>query len=185
MMSVLEYAQDVNKSVEEIFKLCEKLQINVSSEDDLLSQDDITELDNELQNDEVNENIEVEESENDYDDDEFFEYVDLGFDREELIKQGYTKVTIYISIQIYGDHLGNRDSWVKPYNNKTGSAMAHYRTDTDDDEWEWYQHTFDAINITNSGFSDTLAFYMQYGAEGSGGDNWHIGDTTITVTAIK
>ena len=119
------------------------------------------------------------------DDDEFFEYVDLGFDREELIKQGYTKVRIYISIQIYGDHLGNRDSWVKPYNNKTGSAMAHYRTDTDDDEWEWYQHTFDAINITNSGFSDTLAFYMQYGAEGSGGDNWHIGDTTITVTAIK
>lgn len=119
------------------------------------------------------------------DDDKFFEYVDLGFDREELIKQGYTKVSIYISIQIYGDHLGNRDSWVKPYNNKTGSAMGHYRTDTDDDEWEWYQHTFTAINITDSGFSDTLAFYMQYGAEGSGGDNWHIGDTTITVTAIK
>ncbi len=119
------------------------------------------------------------------DDDEFFEYVDLGFDREELIKQGYTKVRIYISLQIYGDHLGNRDSWVKPYNNKTGSAMAHYRADTDDDEWEWYQHTFDAINITDSGFSDTLAFYMQYGAEGSGGDNWHIGDTTVTVTAIK
>ena len=29
MMSVLEYAQDVDKSVEEIFKLCEKLNIKV------------------------------------------------------------------------------------------------------------------------------------------------------------
>ena len=73
MMSVLEYAQDVDKSVEEIFKLCEKLHINVSNEEDLLSQDDITELDNELQNEE--ESV-VEENDNNYDDDEFFEKVE-------------------------------------------------------------------------------------------------------------
>ena len=42
MMSVLEYAQDVNRSVEEILSLCEKLQIKVNGEEDLLSQDDIT-----------------------------------------------------------------------------------------------------------------------------------------------
>ena len=73
MMSVLEYAQDVEKSIEEIFKLCEKLQIKVSSEDDLLSQDDITELDSELQNE--GDNL-VLESDNSYDDDEFFEKVE-------------------------------------------------------------------------------------------------------------
>ena len=38
MMSVLEYAQDVNRSVEEILSLCEKLQIKVNGEEDLLSQ---------------------------------------------------------------------------------------------------------------------------------------------------
>ena len=45
MMSVLEYAQDVNKSVNEILKECRELGINVNGEDDLLSEDDIIELD--------------------------------------------------------------------------------------------------------------------------------------------
>ena len=46
MMSVLEYANDVNKSVAEILKKCEELNIDVTNEDDLLSEDDIVILDN-------------------------------------------------------------------------------------------------------------------------------------------
>ena len=46
MMSVLEYANDVNKSVAEILKMCEELEISVTDEDDLLSEDDIVMLDN-------------------------------------------------------------------------------------------------------------------------------------------
>ena len=72
MMSVLDYAQDVEKSVEEIFKLCEKLQIKITNEEDLLDQDAITELDNLIQNGEEESIIE----ENNYDDDEFFEKVE-------------------------------------------------------------------------------------------------------------
>ena len=45
-MSVLEYANDVNKSVAEILKKCEEFDIPVNSEDDLLSEDDIVILDN-------------------------------------------------------------------------------------------------------------------------------------------
>ena len=45
-MSVLEYANDVNKSVTEILKMCEELDIQVTNEDDLLSEDDIVILDN-------------------------------------------------------------------------------------------------------------------------------------------
>ena len=45
-MSVLEYANDVNKTVTEILKKCEELSIDVSNEDDLLSEDDIVILDN-------------------------------------------------------------------------------------------------------------------------------------------
>ena len=72
MMSVLEYAEDVNKSIEEIFELCKKLGISVSNEDDLLNQDDITELDNEIQNSEDS----TDDSMDNYDDDEFFEKVE-------------------------------------------------------------------------------------------------------------
>ena len=46
MMSVLEYANDINKSVAEILKMCEELDISVTNEDDLLSEDDIVMLDN-------------------------------------------------------------------------------------------------------------------------------------------
>ena len=41
MMSVLEYANDVDKKIEDILTLCKKMDINVSNEDDMLSDDDI------------------------------------------------------------------------------------------------------------------------------------------------
>ena len=61
-MSVLEYACDVDKKVEDILTLCKKMDINVSNEDDMLSDDDIILLDNEIANiDEIEEEIELEE----------------------------------------------------------------------------------------------------------------------------
>ena len=50
MMSILEYASDVNKSVEEIMNLCNKLGIKYDGEDSLLSEDDIVLLDGEVEN---------------------------------------------------------------------------------------------------------------------------------------
>lgn len=50
MMSVLEYAEDVSRSVEDILNICKRLDISVSKEDDMLSDDDIILLDNELEN---------------------------------------------------------------------------------------------------------------------------------------
>ena len=48
MMSVLEYAEDVGKNAEAIIKKCKQLGINVNSKNDMLSEDDIIELDNSL-----------------------------------------------------------------------------------------------------------------------------------------
>ena len=50
MMSVSEYAIDVDKSIDYIFELCKKLNINANHEDDMLSDDDIILLDNEIAN---------------------------------------------------------------------------------------------------------------------------------------
>ena len=47
-MSVSEYASDVGLSVREILELCQKLEINITSEEDMLSDDDIIMLDNEI-----------------------------------------------------------------------------------------------------------------------------------------
>ena len=46
MMSVLEYANDVNKTVEEILKKCQELGINVKNQDDELDEEAIINLDN-------------------------------------------------------------------------------------------------------------------------------------------
>ena len=48
MMSVLEYSQDVNKSVEVIFNLCDRLGIKYDDENSMLTEDDIVLLDGEI-----------------------------------------------------------------------------------------------------------------------------------------
>ena len=61
MMSVKEYAIDVNKNVDVILKLCKEMNINANSEDDMLDDDAIIILDNEIvnrANDEYEEQIE-------------------------------------------------------------------------------------------------------------------------------
>ena len=50
MMSVYEYATDVNLSVNEILNLCVKLGISVNNEDDMLDDDGIIMLDSEIAN---------------------------------------------------------------------------------------------------------------------------------------
>ena len=69
MMSVLEYANDVNKSVEFVFNLCKKLDIDVSQEDDMLQDDDIILLDNEIEN--TDEALDVNEEDTTLDNEEF------------------------------------------------------------------------------------------------------------------
>ena len=66
MMNLKEYAVDVDKSVDEIIKLCQKLNISINSEDDMLSEDDIILLDNELTTEDKEE---IEEEEEVVDDD--------------------------------------------------------------------------------------------------------------------
>jgi len=51
MMSVLEYAQDINKTVEEVIKKCEQINLFIASEDELLDEEAIIELDNLFAND--------------------------------------------------------------------------------------------------------------------------------------
>ena len=68
MMSSLEYASDVNKSVEDILKLCDRLVIKYDDENTDLSEDDIVFLDGEIENgedtdEEINDYTEEEEIE--------------------------------------------------------------------------------------------------------------------------
>lgn len=63
MMSVSEYANDVKMAVQEILNLAKRLNISVSNEEDMLSDDDIIMLDNELASNEESSNALEEEME--------------------------------------------------------------------------------------------------------------------------
>ena len=98
MMTLLEYAEDVSRSVEEIVELCKKIGIAKTNEDDLLDQDEITMLDSELANVEIEsgeEKVETENSsEENYDeDDELFERVEsLAQDTKMVNEKQKTKI---------------------------------------------------------------------------------------------
>ena len=80
MMNVSEYAGDVAKEVKDILNLCKKLNINVTSEEDMLSDDDIIMLDNEIANmDNAEEELEEVESE---DEEAFEEELELVAENE-------------------------------------------------------------------------------------------------------
>lgn len=81
MMNVSEYASDVGVTVKEILELCNKLDIKVSKEDDMLSDDDIIILDNELASIQPSEES-TEELE------ELEELEDIEESYEEQIKEG-------------------------------------------------------------------------------------------------
>ena len=117
-MSVLEYAEDVGKTVEEIIKLCEKLNISKSNEDDLLDQDEITMLDSEIANVAVESDTdesELEEKnneleENEYDDDELFDRVEeLAQDTKLVSENEKPKTKIKVKKQENTDEENNQD----------------------------------------------------------------------------
>lgn len=90
MMSVAEYAVDVDRSVLEILELCKKLGITASNDEDMLSEDDIILLDNELPTEEASDEQEQEEAaaeeEEEEETDEEQEYEDHTLDDDELEK---------------------------------------------------------------------------------------------------
>ena len=64
MMSLKEYAVDVDKSIEEIISLCKKLNIPSQTEDEMLTEDDIILLDNEISSSNIDDSKEeIEEAE--------------------------------------------------------------------------------------------------------------------------
>jgi len=58
MMSVNEYALDINKTTDEVIKMCEHLGFDIRNIDDMLDEEMIIELDNSFSNDDFNEEIE-------------------------------------------------------------------------------------------------------------------------------
>ncbi len=87
MMSVAEYASDVNMKIEDIFNLCKKFDIKVSNKDDMLSDDDIILLDNEIANFGNEEEVVIEEDNIDTDFDDSYEEDPREINKVNVVKK--------------------------------------------------------------------------------------------------
>lgn len=94
MMSVSEYASDVERSIKEILNLCKKLELSINNEDDMLSEDDIILLDNEIANmtdDEDNLEEAEEDLEEEYED-SYEEELDEIVEEKNIKKKSQSRV---------------------------------------------------------------------------------------------
>jgi len=78
MMSVSEYASDVGKNVKDILNLCKKLELSVTSEDDMLDDEAIILLDNELDS--------IEETEEEFNEEDMESFEDSYEEELEEVK---------------------------------------------------------------------------------------------------
>ena len=86
MMSVLEYASDMDKEVSEVLEKCKELGIDAKNEDDMLDDDSIVELDNAFDNEEETDNIEDDEIIKKIEEDAYYdEVVDTMIDKKDTI----------------------------------------------------------------------------------------------------
>ena len=99
MMSVLEYANDVNLSVKVILELCKKLDITASNEDDMLDDDAIIMLDNEIANsDQVEEDSDIVEDE-EIDEIEDIEYKEKKNNKAKKVKKNRSRQNVQDNVE--------------------------------------------------------------------------------------
>ena len=85
MMSVLEYASDMDKEVSEVLEKCKELGIDAKNEDDMLDDDSIVELDNAFDNEDVSETEDDEIIKKIEEDAYYDEVVDTMIDKKDTI----------------------------------------------------------------------------------------------------
>ena len=116
------------------------------------------------------------------DSDGVYDHAGGGFSKSTLKAMGYTEFEVTITFDACEVDDGYVDVWV--CNSTKG------RLDGSNKEFD-LRNTHDYNTLTHSfTFSIDLLdeacnFYIEYGANGNGSDDWNLGDATITITAYK
>ena len=118
------------------------------------------------------------------DDDAFYnEKVDPGFNRSDLLAAGYTKLEIKVHFDLREIDQGNQHLRLEAWYDYT-VAFAEWKFDSTPSGWTSYERTY-TIDLSSNYISDSCHFYAGYDAYGNGGDDWYLGDTCYTITALK
>ena len=156
-MSVYEYANDVNLSVETILKLCEKLGISVNNEEDMLDDEAIIMLDNEVANISEEETIEDEHEDNLELEEEIDEELENSIESEyEEVKQEAKSLKNNKKAQVKNNAFNKNNTSNKNNNTK----KANKRADFQKQRKEMYKHK-DKLKSNVVELDDSIILYKE------------------------
>ncbi|MBE6682493.1 MAG: hypothetical protein E7600_09470, partial [Ruminococcaceae bacterium] len=114
------------------------------------------------------------------DSDSYYETIQTGFNIAELKENGYTKISFSYTFDCCEKDDGYQQIWV--YNKKDGGQLYYQEYDSPSG-WQRYNDSF-TFNIKHMESDGSIC--IKYGADGDWwGDEWMLGWTHYTVTAIK
>jgi hypothetical protein len=67
---------------------------------------------------------------------------------------------------------------------KENTVIKEWKYNSTPSGWTYYEESY-TIPLDSSYTSNSCAFYVGYDAWGNGNDDWWLGDTCYTVTALK
>ncbi len=118
------------------------------------------------------------------DDDAFYnEAYDPGFDKAALLGKGYKKIVINYTFWLKEINQGNQHMRLEAYYDYT-VPFWEKKFNSTPSGWTSYSGTIE-IDLNSQYISDTCKFFVGWDAYGNGDDDYWLGDTTFTVTAIK
>ena len=141
MMSVKEYANDVNFSIGKILELCQKLEIKVSNDEDMLDDDAIILLDNEIANLEEENDLENDSEEN-----------SIEEEIEEEAEEDYEETPIKVE--------NNNKQNKKKKNNKLVQNKNNKKSDFQKQRKEMYKHK-DKLKANTFNMDDSTVLYKE------------------------
>ncbi len=157
MMSVLEYAEDISKSVDEVIKMCNKLGISASNEDDMLDDDAIVELDNAFDGEE--EITEEEEIIKKIEEDDYYdEVIDTMIDKKDAILNKEPAVK-----KIKAKEKNIKDAKKAMYKNKEKLVSNESEADSDVVLYKEAMTIKDFASALNASLTDVMKKLMSLG----------------------
>lgn len=114
------------------------------------------------------------------DDDYVFDKGGGGLNKAELKAAGYTSVIVSVSFAAYQKDADNLDTWICDSNKTNLNNKEH--TCKRDHKYHTLSHSYTfSIDLLD----DNCTFWIEYGANGKGSDNWEVGNATLTIEAVK
>ncbi len=115
---------------------------------------------------------------------EHVDYITTNFDLAELKKAGYKNFSIVVKFDMKGIYNADSELWIRKGHGLKGKEWYYWYWDHGGggEDRYWGEYTKSG-NVSLSDWDNNLS--LVWGARGKSDDDWWLGATTITITAVK